>query len=265
MNIFAREMKVHAKSLIIWSIGMVFMVFAGMGQYGGSVASDQSMNELLAQMPKSLQNIMGVGTFDLSLASGYYGILFLYLVLMVAIHAAMMGADIISKEERDKTSEFIFVKPVSRDRIITSKLSAAVVNILILNFVTLISSIVIVGYYSTGEDVTNDILKLMVGLFILQVLFLFIGTAISALCKKPKSSISVATGILLFMFMLSMAIDIESNLEPLKYLTPFKYFEAKSLMYGGEFQLTFVFLSILIIGICSCVTYLFYRKRDLTI
>ena len=166
---------------------------------------------------------------------------------MATIHAAMMGADIISKEESYKTSEFIFVKPVSRDRIITSKLSAALVNILILNLVTLISSIVIVGYYSRGEDVTSDILKLMIGLFILQVMFLFIGTAISALCRKPKSSVSITTGILLFMFMLSMAIDIQSNLEPLKYFTPFKYFEAKNLMYGGEFQLTFVFLSILII------------------
>jgi ABC-2 type transport system permease protein len=65
--------------------------------------------------------------------------------------------------------------------------------------------------------------------------------------------------------MLSMVIDIQSKLEPLKYFTPFKYFEAKSLMFGGEFKLTFVFLSILIIGVCSCVTYVFYRKRDLNI
>ena len=263
MNIFAREMKVHAKSLIIWSIGMLFMVAAGMAKYDGAASSNLSMNEILAQMPQSLQNI--IGAFDLSKASGYYGVLFLYLVLMGTIHAAMMGADIISKEESYKTSEFIFVKPVSRDKIITSKLSAALVNILILNLVTLISSIAIVGYYSRGEDVTSDILKLMIGLFILQVMFLFIGTAISALCRKPKSSISVATGILLFMFMLSMAIDINDSLSPLKYFTPFKYFEAKNLMYGGEFQFTFVFLSILIIGVCSYVTYVFYRKRDLNI
>lgn len=263
MNIFAREMKVHAKSLIIWSLGMLFMIAAGMAKYDGAAASNQSMNEILVQMPQSLQNI--IGAFDLSKASGYYGVLFLYLVLMGTIHAAMMGADIISKEESYKTSEFIFVKPVSRDRIITSKLSAALVNILILNLVTLISSIAIVGYYSRGEDVTSDIFKLMIGLFILQVMFLFIGTAISALCRKPKIPISVATGILLFMFLLSMAIDINSNFEPLKYFTPFKYFEAKNLMYGGEFQLAFIFLSILIIGVCSCVTYVFYRKRDLNI
>ena len=57
------------------------MVVAGMGKYVAYPSSGQSMNELLAQMPKSIQAIMGIGTFDLSKASGYYGMLFLYLVL----------------------------------------------------------------------------------------------------------------------------------------------------------------------------------------
>jgi ABC-2 type transport system permease protein len=262
MNIFARELKVHTKPLILWSLGVLIMVAAGMGKYGGAAASAQSMNELLAQMPKSLQNLMGIGTFDLSKASGYYGVLFLYLVLIATLHAAMLGADIISKEERDKTSEFLFVKPVSRSKIITSKISAAIFLILILNLVTLISSLIIVGHW---EDVTCDILTLMIGLFILQVLFLFIGTAISALCKKPKSSISITTGILLSMFMLSMAIDINDSLSIFKYLTPFKYFEAKNLMYGGELQLSFIVLSVLIIAVSSYITYVFYRKKDLNV
>ena len=41
---------------------------------------------------------------------------------MATVHAAMLGADIISKEERDKTAEFLFVKPISRNKIIISKL-----------------------------------------------------------------------------------------------------------------------------------------------
>lgn len=265
MNIFLREMKAHTKSLIIWSFGVFFMVASSMIKYEGLSQSGQSMNEILAQMPKSLQSIMGTGGFDITKISGYYGVVFLYLVLMATIHAAMMGASIISKEERDKTSEFIFVKPVSRDKIITSKLSAALANIIILNIITLVSSITMVKYYGKGEDINNDILKLMIGMFVLQIVFLLIGTAISALSKRPKISISITTGILLVMFILSIAIDINSNLEPLKYFTLFKYFEAKSLMFGGEFQIIFIILSILIIAVCSSVTYVFYRKKDLNI
>ncbi len=112
MNIFWREMKANRRALIIWSIGVVLLVTGGMGKYAGLTASGQSINDLLAQMPSSLKAILGMGSFDLTTATGYYGVLFLYLTLIAAVHAAMLGAGIISKEERDKTAEFLFLKPV---------------------------------------------------------------------------------------------------------------------------------------------------------
>ena len=216
-------------------------------------------------MPKSMQAIMGIGTFDLSKASGFYGMLFLYLVLMATIHAVMLGADIISKEERDKTAEFLFVKPISRNKIITSKLLAALVNILIFNIITLVSSIIIVGKYSKGEAVSADIVILMIGMFILQLIFMLIGTAIAAVSKNPKTATSISTAVLLITFILSIAIDINSKIENLKYLTPFKYYEAKNLMFGGGFQWSFVILSIIIISAMLRITYVFYKKRDMSI
>lgn len=264
MNIFIVELKAHRKGLIIWAFGILFMVAAGMGKYVALSSSGQSMNELLSQMPKSMLAIMGIGTLDLSKASGYYGVLFLYLMLMATIHAAMLGADIISKEERDKTAEFLLVKPISRNKIVTSKLLAALVNILIFNIITLVSSIFIVGKYSNGEAVSADIIILMIGMFILQLMFMLIGTAIASISKNPKTATSLSTAVLLITFILSIAIDLNSKLENLKYFTPFKYYEAKSLMDGG-FQWSFVILSIIIISVTLCITYVFYKKRDLSI
>ena len=265
MNVFKREMKAHRKSLIIWGISMIFMIVAGMGKYGGSITSGQSMNELMSKMPKSMQAIIGSGSFDLSKASGYYGILFLYLVLMATIHSSMLGADIISKEERDRTFEFLMVKPISRKKIITSKLLAALVNIVIFNIITFVFSIMMVSYYGKGESVTGDIAVLMVGMFILQILFLFIGTSIAAITKSPKTSTSLATAILLVTFMLSLIIDLNEKLLYLKYLTPFKYYEAKNLMYGGGFNPIFLILSFVIIAVLFFSTYVFYEKRDLKV
>jgi ABC-2 type transport system permease protein len=265
MNIFIVEMKAHRKGLIIWAFGIILMIAGGMGKYIALSSTGQSMNELLSQMPKSMQAIMGVGTLDLSKASGFYGVLFLYLVLMATVHSAMLGADIISKEERDKTAEFLMVKPISRNKIITSKLLAATLNILIFNIITFATSIIIVGKYSKGEAVSSDIVILMIGMFILQLMFMFIGTAIAAICKKPKSATSISTAVLLITFMLSIAVDMNSKLESLKYLTPFKYFDAKNLMYGGGFQWEFVILSIIIISTSVWITYNFYEKRDMNI
>ncbi|MCH6268751.1 ABC transporter permease subunit, partial [Neobacillus citreus] len=172
MNIYVRELKSHRKSLIIWCIGVFLMVVSGMQKYAGLSSSGQSLNDLFQDMPKSLQVVMGVGELDMNKVSGYYGMLFIYLLLMATIHAAMLGATIISKEERDKTSEFLFVKPVSRTKIIIAKLLAAFTNILIFNLVTWGSSIVIVGKYADGESVNGDIAITMMGMFILQLLFM---------------------------------------------------------------------------------------------
>jgi len=265
MNVFIVEMKAHRKGLIIWVLSIIFMVVAGMAKYVALSSSGQSMNELFSQMPKSMQTIFGIAGFDVSKASGYYGMLFLYLAIMATIHAVMLGADIISKEERDKTAEFLLSKPISRNKIITSKLLAALVNIVIFNIITLVSSIVVVAKYSKGESVTGDIIILMGGMFVLQLIFMFIGTAIAAACKNPKTATSVSTAVLLITYILSMTIDLSGKIDNLKYFTPFKYFEAKNLMFGGGFQLSFVVLSIVIILIMLKITYVFYRKRDLSI
>ncbi|MEH7272030.1 ABC transporter permease subunit [Neobacillus vireti] len=265
MNIFLKEMSAHRKSLIFWSIGVFLMVASGMVKYESLASSGQPMNEMLAGMPKSLLAVLGIGEFDISTAAGYYGLLFIYLLLMATIHAAMLGATMISKEERDKTSEFLFVKPVSRNQIITAKLLAAFVNILLLNLVTLLSSLVLVGKYSNGEVVSGDIAITMAGMFILQTLYLVIGTSLAAVIKKSKRSASMATGILLLTYVISVAIDLNEHFEGLKYLTPFKYFEAKNLMLGEGFELIFVILSVGLIAGLTVITFVFFKKRDLNV
>jgi ABC-2 type transport system permease protein len=265
MNILLKEMKSHRKSLVFWSIGVFLMVASGMVKYESLASSGQPMNEMLAGMPKSMLAILGMGDSDISTPTGYYGLLFIYLLLMATIHAAMLGATIIAKEERDKTSEFLFVKPVSRNRVITAKLLAAFLNILFLNLVTFVSSVGLVGKYSNGEVVTKDIAITMAGMFILQLLFMVIGSSLAAVKKKSKSAASLATGVLLLTYVISVVIDLNENIEVLKYLTPFKYFEAKNVMFGGGFEFIFVLLSGVLIAVLTAATFLFYKKRDLNV
>jgi ABC-2 type transport system permease protein len=265
MNIYLRELRAHRNPLIAWSVGMLFMIIGGMAKYATYYEAGQNMTDIINKIPPTIRAILGFGDFDVSKASGFYGLLFLYLVLMATIHASMLGAEMISKEERDKTTEFLLVKPVSRNRIITFKLLAAFTNILILNIVTMVLSISIFDKYSHGEDINNDIYIMMIGLFIMQVLFLFIGSAIAAFSKNPKTSTSATTSVLLLTFMLSIIMDMNSHLSFLKYFTPFKYFTAQGMMYGGGLDPVFVILSLMIIAVTCTATYVFFKKRDMRI
>jgi ABC-2 type transport system permease protein len=241
------------------------MLAASMGKFEGLSSSGQSINEMLDKLPKSIQTIFGTGGFDLTKASGYYGVLFMYFALMATIHAAMLGANIISKEEREKTAEFLLVKPTSRYKIISAKLAAATLNIVIFNLITLISSIGLVNKMSKGETVTGEIVRLMIGMLFLQFIFLSIGTGIAAMTKNPKLSAALSTGILLITFILSIVVDLNNKLEGLKYLSPFKYFDAKIVMYSGGLKPIYIMLSIIIVGALIASTYIFYNKRDLSI
>jgi ABC-2 type transport system permease protein len=264
MNIFKREMKANRKALIIWSLGVIFMVLSGMGKYSSLEGTGQSMNALMADMPKSLQAIMGTGSLDISKPIGYYGMLFLYLAVMAAIHASMLGANIIAKEERDKTIEFLLVKPISRSRMMTSKLLAVLVNIIIFNLVTFATSVGMLKKYG-GEDTTGDITILMIGMFFLQLIFMAAGASIASIYKKSKKATSLATGILLFTFILSIAIDMNDKLDVLKYFTPFKYFDAKIILLEGGLDGMYLGLSASIILILIISTYVFYQKRDMNV
>lgn len=265
MNVFLRELKAHRKSLIFWCLGMFAMVGSGAAKYAGYKSSGQSVNEIIAAIPKTVRIILGFGDFDVSKASGFFGLLFLYLAIMATIHAVLLGADIISKEERDKTSEFLFVKPISRAKIITDKFLASMVNLVVLNIVTFISSIVFFGNYKDEPSIVGDIALLMVAMFFLQLLFLSIGASIAAVSNKPRVASPIATSVLLVAFILSVMIDIDKNIESLKYITPFKYFDAYNLMKTGHLDYFYVALSAAIIALLAGVTYVYYGKRDLSI
>ncbi|MDQ6595266.1 ABC transporter permease subunit [Bacillus salipaludis] len=266
MNLFFREMKANRKSLIIWCFGILFMVVAGMGKYEGySSSSGQSINELMASMPKSLQAMMGVGELDFSTPIGFYGMLFAYLLLMAAIHALMIGANIIAKEERDKTTEFLMAKPISRQRILTVKLLAALVNVVIFNLVTLVLSVAMVSKFNKAGDPLDVIYTLMAGMFMLQLIFLLLGSTMASVLKKPKRAASIGTAILLILYLLSIFIDLNHKLDGLKYLTPFKYYDAKKVMADAALDPVYMCVSIVAVAVLAAVTYVSYQKRDLNV
>jgi len=260
-----REMRANGRPLAIWCAGVFVLVAGGMAKYAGYSSAGQSVNELMKQMPRIMQSIMGMGAVDLSTVMGFFSILYLYLLIMAGVHAGLLGAEIIAKEEEYKTVEFLFVKPVSRRWILAAKILAALANILILNLAAWLSSEIFTGYYSRGADASAGLKILMGGLFFFQLFFLATGTVLSAVKKRPRNASSVCAGILLGTFILSAIIDISGRLNSLKYFTPFKYFEAGTLLARGGLPGGYVILSISVTALLFILSFVFYSKKDLTI
>lgn len=264
MNIFLRELKANRKALIIWSVCMILLVLSGMSKYT-AYSSGGAGSEVFDKFPHTMKVLLGLGDFEVTKLSGFFAFLFPYIEITAAIHAALLGSGIIAKEERDKTTEFLIAKPVSRKTIITSKLLAALVNIFVLNIASLLSSLAIAPAFNTGEDISGEVFIMHVSLFLVQLIFLTLGTVLAAYMRKPKMSGSIATNILLAGFIISKVTDLVEHLNILNLLSPFKYFDLADMVYEKSISVPIALLSLALAAVFIYFTYYFYQRRDLNI
>lgn len=243
---------------------MILLIISGMAKYS-AYTSSVGQGNVFNDMPYSIKALLGISSFDVTTMAGYFAMLFLYIELAVAIHAVLLGSGIISKEERDKTTEFLMAKPVSRTLIISSKLLAALVNVLVLNIVTWFSSIIMVSYYSKETDISKEISMFMLSLFIVQLIFLSLGSVLAAFIHKSNASGSLSVGILLTTFAISRITDLTDRLNFLNVLSPFKYFNYVNLAEGDGLDIVIVILSLALTSVFALSAYIFFKKRDLNV
>jgi len=265
MNIVLRELRAHLRSFLIWAGTMVFLIFAGLMKYSAFQKTGEAVNEIFDSLPAGLQAILGMDAeMDLTSIGVFYSIFFLYFLLLMSVHSTMLGASIIAKEERDKTADFLLVKPIRRSRAVTAKVIAALIMIFLFNQITFLVSAVMVGQYNlTGVSLTGPIFRLMAILSAVQILFLGIGLFLGAFARNAERASGIGTGIILGTFLLKILIEINQDFEGLTFLSPFSYFNAYEIMFDGAIPFGYVVLCIgtAICGIAG--TYLVYRKRDL--
>lgn len=264
MNIYLRELRARRKSTIFWSLGIFFLEVASMNKFAGFQKSGQAA-KVFAAFPKGVAAAFGLGNVDINTAIGWFAMGLMYTLVMVAIHASLLGAGIVAEEEQDKTAEFLFSKPISRARVVTDKLLAALTLVFVINIATLLSSIAAVAMVNNGVSHSKEITLMMAGMFVVQVIFMVIGTAAAAIVRKPKYAAAAASAIMFSTFFLSLWLDITEKLPWLKYFTPFKYFDAKAVANKAPLDLVFVPISVAIIGVMVAATYASFQRRDLSV
>ncbi len=263
MNILIKELKATIKSLIIWCLAQVFIIYAGMMKYQGFSDSKVDVTALFSSFPKEMLVVFGIGTVDISKVAGFYSVFFLYFMLLAAIHATMLGAVIVSKEERDHCADFIYTKPIRRFQVIIPKLFAGVINILVFNMITLVASLFFIAQHNNGNSLFSKVSLTMLALFILQLFFLTLGTFLGSLLKNTKRATSLSATFIMVFFLISIAVDLYNKLDFLKYLTPFKSFNAANLMLDGQIAAPSAAILLLLSLIFTALTFIAFNQRDL--
>lgn len=264
MNIYFREMKASIKSLIIWAASISFVIVIWMAEFS-AFANDDTLMEMFESFPEGMMKAFGFQTFNITTLTGFMGLVFTYIMLVLCIHAILKGNSVIAKEERDKTVEFALVLPVTRNRVVFAKLAAAVTNcILLLGF--LYGFIIAISQpYLPEEGFMKFFGLLVLGTFILQMVFVSVGIMLGCVLKQYKKSGYIGASLIIGLYILSIMIDFSDKIEFLKYVTPFKYFSPTTIHGSMELDWVYVVISVGIIIVSLISGFSVYRKRDLYI
>jgi ABC-2 type transport system permease protein len=264
MNIFFRELRASLKSLLIWSAIVILFNVVGFSKFSAYYQNPE-MLAILDTLPPALLTAFSMNAFNLTTVTGFYGIMITYFGLILCISAAMWGSDIVSKEERNKTVEFSLTLPVTRARLITAKTAAVVFNSIVLVLITWGVTLVSAQPYKPDSAFYNYVAISIPAYLLMQLIFVAIGVFLGCAMKKHKRTGSVAISILLSTYFASVMVGMSKDLEFLKYLSPFKYFDPALMLRDARLEVGYVLLSVVIIAVFMVGAYITYSKRDLYI
>ncbi|HRX45546.1 MAG TPA: hypothetical protein P5091_05840, partial [Acholeplasmataceae bacterium] len=100
--------------------------------------------------------------------------------------------------------------------------------------------------------------------FILQMIFASLSFFISVFIVKSRKVISIALGIVIGMYVIDLISKLTDEFEYLKYITPYEYINAVTIVNDETIKPLYLLISVLIIGISFISAWFFYRKKDIT-
>ena len=262
MNMYLHELKSLRKSTIIWTLAIIAVAALYLSLYPGIMSDAEGFKKLLGAYPKAVREGLGIQLESITQLLGFYTMVMAFATLLGAIQAMNIGVSIISKEIRERTADFLLVKPVSRNSIVTSKLLAALTMILITNVFYNVAAFIIASLVKKSDFSIKSFLMINATLFFVQIIFLAIGIFISVIIPKIKSVLPISLGIV-FAFYLIGAILVTSKDDVTRFISPFKYFDISYIIKNSSYEAPYMITGAVIVIVAIVLSYIIYAKRDI--
>lgn len=261
MNIVQREWQFYRKQTMYWGLGLLFLILIALYKVSSMNSMQGGMEEMLKSLPPLFQAFFGAGGVDYTTGVGSYSMIHLYVVIALALHAAILGANIFAKEELDKTYEFLYVKGVKRWRILVSKVFAGttiLISLILLCFISIAVSVVVMGLSLN----VADLMPYLVSLFLTQIFFFSFGLACSLLLRNSQRAGMIGSCTVLVMFLISMYVKIGGSVGGIENLSLFHYSDASYITANGFGGMSSILIFIISVAFIACSMFV-HDRRDL--
>ena len=263
MNLFKHDLKSGLKSFIIWSVGIIVLIFMATTEFTGYAATPQEeLMKMLDKIPKAVMAVFGMSSMDISNLGGYYSILQFYILICVIIFSILLGGSAISRESQDKTYEFICTKPLSRTQILGYKLLAALVYLVLFSAVIYFGSLVSFLILSVENTMGSNFILFGLNNFFVGLLFFTLTLALCSVKKKMECGIKAANFVFFATYIVSVLYDIVDWEKYIRIFTPFKYFLPED-MLDGKFHVFYLAVCVGLSILFLITTFINFNKKDL--
>lgn len=260
MTIIRHELKQGWKSLAIWTAAIGFFIVICIFMYPEMKGEMDDVSDMFSSMG-AFTAAFGMDRLNFGTLTGFYAVECGNIVgIGGAFFAALIAIGALAKEEKERTAEFLLAHPISRVRLITGKLAAVIIQIIIMNVIVFVMSFVSIAII--GEDITwKEISLLHLAFLLVQMELAGICFGISAFLRR--SGLGIGLGIATIMYFLNIVANISESAEFLKYITPFGYAEGADIVANGSLDVKMI-LPGMCFGVVGIVAaYWKYSKKDI--
>ena len=267
MNVLRFELKRNFRTFLIWTISVAAFVAYMLSVYQSSFASaGKGIEEFVKMFPESFRRAFGMDRLDLATVTGYFGAeVHLMIILFGAMYAALLSSSLLSKEENDKTVEFLLARPITRSELVTQKLLASVAYVALftgINWGVSYAAMKVYGKSGFGAG-PFWLLGGMTFLVILAVAALsFMG---SVFVTRNRAVYSASLGFVLGLYALQIIADVSEKARFLRFVTPFKWASAADVLPTGKVDPVYVVIALAVIALSVAGSYVAYNRKDIAV
>lgn len=260
MTLTKHELKQGRTALVIWTASIAFLMVICILMFPEMKQEMDSVSDMFASMG-SFTEAFGMDRINFGTLLGFYAVeCGNILGLGGAFFASLIAITVLAKEEKERTAEFLLTHPVSRVRIVTEKLTAVLIQIVLMNAVIWALSAASIAII--GEDIPWKELNLMhLSYFLLQIELAGICFGLSAFLRR--GGLGIGLGLATVMYFLNIVANISDSAEFLKYITPFGYTEGADIVANGSLDIAMVLLGMAYTAIGIAAAYWKYCKKDI--
>ncbi len=266
MTLFRHEMRRAWKSLLIWTAAISGMLALDMLLFPMMKTMAGELDAMLASMGDDMARAAGLAGMNMLRVGDYYASqISSVLGLGGGIFAALLGIGALAKEERNGTAEFLLTHPLSRSGVVTSKLAAVLLQVLVLNLGAFL--LAVLSTLAIGEVMPW---RLYLSLHLAHLLMT---TQIACMCfglsaLMRRGGVAIALGLVFLMYFLSLVAALVGSRQEiagnvLNAVTPFGYSSGSEILARGGLNPVWTAVGVALTACGIALAYVVYRRKDI--